>query len=207
MQSAQPPEPSAPPPPSSPPSPGVFAGSVDLRVGRHLLWVGNAAYPLRNITRVHTFTMKPRRQDATMRFVTRAAITAAAVIALSLLGTLPAVLGSVVGRSNAGWAGILFVWLIGFGLGAYFFVDLVVVLAAPAHFVLAVETSGLSTALVTSRNPHHLLQLVGYIVHAIENPETEFQVTVETLSINPRNYYFGDNVNMYGGSGNVGVAA
>jgi hypothetical protein len=33
-------------------------------------------------------------------------------------------------------------------------------------------------------------------------------VTVERLTISsPTNYYFGDNVNMYGGNGNVGIAA
>ncbi|WP_308312029.1 hypothetical protein [Streptomyces albipurpureus] len=35
---------------------------------------------------------------------------------------------------------------------------------------------------------------------SIENPEIEFQVKFEALMINPRNYHFGDNVNMYGGT-------
>lgn len=72
--------------------------------------------------------------------------------------------------------------------------------------MLAVETSGASTALVTSKNTQHLNELVGQVVNWIENPEIEFQVKAETLLINPRNYHFGDNVNMYGGSGNVGMA-
>ncbi|GAA2931267.1 hypothetical protein GCM10020221_28820 [Streptomyces thioluteus] len=61
--------------------------------------------------------------------------------------------------------------------------------------------------MVTSRNPHHLDQLVGRISHAIENPGAEFQVTVDSITINPQSYYFGDNVNMYGGTGNVGMAS
>lgn len=80
-------------------------------------------------------------------------------------------------------------------------------LTAPSHYVLAVETSGPSTAVVTSHRPELLNQLVGQIAHAIENPETEFAVKVESISISPRNYHFGDNVNMYGGSGNVGISA
>ena len=35
---------------------------------------------------------------------------------------------------------------------------------------------------------------------------SEFHVQVERLMISsPQNYHFGDNVNMYGGSGNVGI--
>ncbi|MEU6957019.1 hypothetical protein [Streptomyces sp. NPDC045714] len=59
---------------------------------------------------------------------------------------------------------------------------------------------------MTSKSPQHLNELVGRVVHWIENPEIEFQVKAETLMINPSNDHFGDNVNMYGGSGNVGVA-
>ncbi|MFB7312658.1 DUF6232 family protein [Streptomyces sp. NPDC056192] len=206
MESGQPP---APPvqPPSLPPTATWGVGSVDLRVGRRLLWVGNAAYPMQNITRVYTVTIMPRRQEAVVRFLTRAAITAAVAIALTLLASLPAVLASAIGAGDGGFGLILFVWLVGFGAGIYCLVDMISVLSASPRYVLAIETSGLSTALVTSSNPSQLPQLVGYIVHAIENPQTEFQVKVETLAINPSNYYFGDNVNMYGGTGNVGMAA
>ncbi|MET8560276.1 DUF6232 family protein, partial [Streptomyces flaveolus] len=110
-------------------------------------------------------------------------------------------------EASSGFGFIAFAWVAGIGLGIYFFVNMMTVVTAPAHFVLAIETSGPSTAVVTSRNPGQLPQLASYIVHALENPEAEFQVKVETLTINPRNYYFGDNVNMYGGTGNVGVAA
>lgn len=142
-----------------------------------------------------------------MRFLMRVAITAAVVIALTLLASLPAVLASAIGAGDGGFGLILFVWLVGFGAGIYYLVEMISVLSATPRYVLAIETSGLSTALVTSSNPTQLPQLVSYIVHAIENPQTEFQVKVETLAINPSNYYFGDNVNMYGGTGNVGMAA
>jgi hypothetical protein len=31
-------------------------------------------------------------------------------------------------------------------------------------------------------------------------------VVVERLTVSPTNYHFGDNVNMYGGQGNVGIS-
>ncbi|WP_408057766.1 hypothetical protein OG542_16910 [Streptomyces violaceus] len=80
------------------------------------------------------------------------------------------------------------------------------VVTAPSRYVLAIEAAGPSTAMVTSRTPQHLDQLVGDVAGALENPDTEFQVTVEQLTINsPTNYHFGDNVNMHGGSGNTGI--
>ncbi|MET8561174.1 DUF6232 family protein [Streptomyces flaveolus] len=80
----------------------MSSGSVDLRVGRRLVWVGNAAYPMRNITRVHTYTLQPRRQEAVMRFVTRAAATAAVVVTLTVLTALPAALMSRMGGTSLG---------------------------------------------------------------------------------------------------------
>jgi hypothetical protein len=137
-----------------------------------------------------------------VRFLKNVAITLSVAFALTILGGLTA-LGS---RSAA--SGILtFVWLVTVAALIYFIAELISVLSAQSHYVLAVETSGPSSAVVTSPNPQHLNQLVGYITHAIENPETEFQVKVESITISPKNYYFGDNVNMYGGTGNVGMAA
>lgn len=90
---------------------------VELRVGKRLSWVGGAACPLRNIARVYTFTLHPRRTEAVFRFLTRTGITLPVAIGLSIIGGL-----------------------------AY----------------LAGETAGPSTAMVTSRDPHHLDRLVGY---------------------------------------------
>ncbi|MEE1756837.1 DUF6232 family protein [Streptomyces sp. SP18CS02] len=191
--------PATPPVPSAPPQ---FAGGIDLRVSKRLLWVGGAAYPLANIARVHTFTLHPRRKDATLLFLKRVAITLSVAIALTVLSGLTAI-----ASREAGGGLLTFVWLCTAGSLVYYIVDLLIVLLAPSHYVLAVETSGPSTAVVTSQNPQHLNQLVGHISHAIENPESEFQVRVDSITISPRNYYFGDNVNMYGGTGNVGMAS
>ncbi|WP_308406250.1 DUF6232 family protein [Streptomyces sp. AC602_WCS936] len=174
--------------------------AIDLQVGKRLLWVGAAAYPLQNITRVYTFTMTPRRKEATLRFLKRTALILSVAFALTIVAGLTAIADS----STAG--GILtLVWIGAIAALVFSIVELFSVLTAPAQYVLAVETSGPSIAMVTSADPHHLDRLVAPIVQAIENPEAEFHVKVEQLLVNPKNYYFGDNVNMYGGSGNVGV--
>lgn len=197
-QPAQPPgQYDIPPPPAVPPR---SVRAIDLRVGKRLLWVGAAAYPLQNITRVYTFTMTPRRKEATLLFLKRTALILSVAFGLTIVAGLAAFADT----STAG--GILtFVWLGAIAALVFSIVELFSVLTAPAQYVLAMETSGPSIAMVTSADPHQLDRLVAPIVQAIENPEAEFQVKVEQLLVNPRNYYFGDNVNMYGGSGNVGV--
>ncbi|MGW4981178.1 DUF6232 family protein [Streptomyces mirabilis] len=192
--------PNTPPPPPAPPL--LRGAEVDLRVSKRLLWVGGAAYPLQNIARVYTFTLHPRRMDATVRFFKNVAITLSVAFALTIIGTVTAL-----GSENAAGGILTFVWLSTAAALIYFIGELISVLSAQSHYVLAVETAGPSTAVVTSPNPQHLNQLVGYITHAIDNPEAEFQVKVESITISPKNYYFGDNVNMYGGTGNVGMAA
>ncbi|MEU4468905.1 DUF6232 family protein [Streptomyces sp. NPDC024017] len=201
METQQPPgQWDVPPPPATPPR---AMTDVELRVSKRLLWVGQAAYPLRNIARVYTFTLHPKRKEAVIRFLTRTGITLAVAIGLSIIGSV-----TFLASESTGSGLLTFVWI---GSGAaliYFLVDMLSVVTAQSHYVLAIETAGPSTAMVTSRNPQHLDQLVGYVAGALENPDTEFQVTVERLTINsPTNYHFGDSVNMYGGSGNTGIAA
>ncbi|MEU6505252.1 DUF6232 family protein [Streptomyces sp. NPDC046942] len=227
MQNGQPPgppaqdppaAPTAPPPPAPPTAPPAQAPympdvpapprqpapvSVELRVSKRILWIGAAVYPLHNIARVYTFLMRPKRREAVMRFLRYTAGVLVTGFVVMLPG-LP-VLALSGGRSGGGYVG--FIWLVGIAAEIFFIVDLCSVLFAPNHYVLAVETSGASTALVTSRDPQYLDQLVGQISYAIDHPDTEFKVLVESLHFSPRNYYFGDNVNMYGGSGNVGIGA
>ncbi|MBL1102838.1 DUF6232 family protein [Streptomyces coffeae] len=182
---------------------------VDLRVSKRLLWIGDAYYPLHNVARVYTLTIQPRRKDAALLFAKRL-LTIGAVTAI--LGLLAAVIDGPsgdFGSSDSSGSGGLSVLVMVVAVAAliYSLVEMLTVLAAPAHFILAVETSGPSTAVVTSRWPDQLRQLARQIADAIENPEAEFQVRVETLNISPKHYYFGDNVNMYGGTGNVGMAS
>ncbi|WKE70321.1 MULTISPECIES: DUF6232 family protein [unclassified Streptomyces] len=211
-----PPAPTAPPPgpaPAAPPMPDIPAPAphpmprmLDLRVSKRILWIGRAVYPLANIARVYSFVLRPRRKEAVLRFLRYSAGTIA-IAMLVMLPSLPALaLGGSDGQSGA--AGyVVLVWLLALGAEIFFLVDMLGVLTASPQHVLAVETSGASTALVTSPDPRYLDQLVDQLSYAIEHPDTEFRVTVQSLTVSPRNYYFGDNVNMYGGSGNTGISS
>ncbi|WP_328718368.1 DUF6232 family protein [Streptomyces sp. NBC_00247] len=183
-------------------SPGSPA--LDLRVTKRLLWVGGAAYPLQNVARVYTFVLHPKRKEAVLLFLKRTALTVVVAVALTLFGTIATFLA----RDDESFGGVMgFIWFVTVGGLVYYLVDMLAVLTASSHYVLAVESNGRSTALVTG-HPGHLDQLVHQIAHAIEHPDTELNVRVERLSIsNPSNYYFGDTVNMYGGTGNTGMAS
>ncbi|MBM7441568.1 DUF6232 family protein [Streptomyces sp. HB132] len=198
---AVPPRPSAPPPPP-------LAQAVDLRVQKRLLWVGEAAYPLHNIARVFTFVLRPRRKEAIALFCKRVALSVSTATGFTVLIWLTTSLASLGQPDDGGGGGglISFVWIVTLATLVYFLTELTPVLTARSHFVLAVETSGQSTAMVTSADPNHLRQLVGHISYAIDHPEAEFTVRVEGISASPQIYHFGDNINMYGGSGNVGIA-
>jgi hypothetical protein len=163
-----------------------------MRVTKRLLWVAGAAYPLRNVTRVYTFVATPRRGAATLLFFKRLAITLSVAFALTILGGIT----GIAGEEEAAKTIVRLVW-IGALVGLiYCLIEWLAVLSAPSHFVLAVETSGASTAVVTSKDHEHLQRLVGQVVNAIENPEAEFLVHVESLAINPAHDHFGDTVNM-----------
>lgn len=215
--SAAPPQPPAGPPPAADPHPDVAPAAsaepiigVGLRVSKQLLWIGDAYYPLRNVARVYTLTIRPRRKEAVLRFVKR-------LLIIGAVTTILALLAAMIDSSNrggldsggSGGSGGLFVLVVIAAVAAliYSLVEMLSVLGAPAHFVLAIETSGPSTAVVSGRQPDQLRQLAHQIADAIENPEAEFTVQVDTITISPQHYYFGDNVNMYGGSGNVGMAS
>lgn len=216
-----PPPPAVPPPPVGPPPtadpyPDVAPAAstqpiigVDLRVSRRLLWIGDAYYPLHNLARVYTLTIHPRRKDAVLLFLKRLLIIGAATTFLSLLAAVidesGGGFGSSDSNSSAGLSTLVFI--IAAAALIYSLVEMLQVLSAPAHFVLAVETSGASTAVLTGRRPEQLRQLARQIADAIENPEADFLVRVDTITISPKHYYFGDSVNMYGGTGNVGMAS
>jgi len=167
-----------PPMPSVPPTGGK---SVDLRVGKRLLWLGEAAYPLHNLVRVYTAEFKPKRMEAFWHFV--------------------------IGGAIAFWAANVEPGLRGVGLvvAIVLFVRFLKVLMSPSKFGLAIDTSGAASAVVTLPDREELRGLVGAIVEAVENPEKELHVRVESVKFNLREYNYGDKVNMYGGLGNVGV--
>ncbi|WP_052849565.1 DUF6232 family protein [Streptomyces avicenniae] len=177
------------------PPPQLGHEAIDVRVTERLLWIGEAAYPLANVTRIHTFLLRPRYGAAGLRFLRQ--VTTAALALLLLL---------VVAENDRDVRefadAVAPVWL---ALLVFFLVQLLSVWFARSHFVLAVETAGSSTAVVTSRSRDLLRGVVGRLAHAIEHPGAEFVVRVERLSVNARNYHFGDTVHINGGVGNTGV--
>ncbi|MET8504177.1 DUF6232 family protein [Streptomyces sp. NPDC004787] len=181
-----------------------------LVISKRLLWVHGGAYPLENIVRVYTFVLRPRRGEAFVRFLKRGGITALVLLLLMMFSESSSSgswdSGSY-GSSDSDSEGILRLAVsLAVILLIYFFADMAGVVFASSHDVLAVETNGRSTALVTGR-PEYLRGLVHSIAEAIDKPDAEFHATVGTLAVtNYGNYYFGDAVNMYGGSGNTGVA-
>ncbi|MFF3621816.1 DUF6232 family protein [Streptomyces sp. NPDC002467] len=165
---------------------------VELRVSRRLLWVDGAAYPLHNIARVHTFETRPDRWKAFVQFLKGVGFTAVGLVVLMLVDNDTKVFSGSDYGSHDGTPGLV-------TFAVLVVIALVVVLlskifASPQH-VLAVETSGPS-ALVTLPDKERLRQLVGQIVHAIENPTAEFAVMVQRV---------GDTVNIFGGTGHTGV--
>lgn len=208
---AAPPQPPVGPSPAADPHPDVAPAAsaqpiigVDLRVSKRLLWVGDAYYPLQNVARVYTLTIHPRRKDAVVTFVKRLLLLGMATVFLLLLAATSGGFGS---RGDDSGGVTALVVIAASAALVYSLVEMLRVLSAPPHFVLAVETTGPSTAVVTSPDADQLRGLAHQIAHAIENPAAEFTVRVDTIAISPKHYYFGDNVNMYGGTGNVGMAS
>ncbi|MFF2043142.1 DUF6232 family protein [Kitasatospora sp. NPDC058170] len=181
--------------------PAVLPMAVGLRVSKRLLWVGGAVYPLHNIVRVYSFVLRPKRREALGTFAKR-------ILQAGLLAAVPFLLATtdILNHSSDEEALRFVVYLAGAWL-VYAVIELLSVLFARSVPVLAVDTAGNATAMVTTVDERGLAELVKVLSQALENPEVEFQMTVQTLTVSPKNYHFGDNVNMYGGIGNTGKAA
>ncbi|MER7537443.1 DUF6232 family protein [Streptomyces sp. NPDC097704] len=212
-----PPKPTRPPNPASPPSrpwqdperalasraaSAALPPRQGLVISKRLLWVHGGAYPLENIVRVYTFVLRPRRGEAFVRFLKRGGFTLALYLLLTFVSD-----SSSSSYSSSDADGILgLARILALAMLIYFGADSASVIFAGSHDVLAIETNGRSTALVTGKRDY-LNQLVRQVAEAIDKPDAEFQASVGTLAIsNYGDYFFGDTVNMYGGSGNIGVA-
>ncbi|MFD0072974.1 DUF6232 family protein [Streptomyces sp. NPDC127166] len=211
-----PPKPTRPPTPASPSSrpwneperalASQAAAAVPpprhgLVISKRILWVHGGAYPLENIVRVYTFVLRPRRGEAFFRFLKRGGATLA--LFLFLLYVSDSSSSSYSSSGAEPFLGIARVLVL--AMLIYLFADMVSVVFARSHNALAIETNGRSTALVTGE-PEYLNRLVRQVAEAIDKPDAELQASVGTLLVsNYGNYFFGDAVNMYGGSGNTGV--
>ncbi|MFD4800373.1 DUF6232 family protein [Streptomyces anulatus] len=133
------------------PRPG---GVLEIAVKRRMLWIGSAALPLHNLTRVQAIKIKPERN--VLRF---------------LLGmALVAVVYSV-----TDWTPVLVLLIV-------LVVLFVKMMATPEKPALVVETAGGSRLLVTLPSVDELRAIAGRIVHAIDHPEAEFTAYVHQLN-------------------------
>ncbi|MGO4635644.1 DUF6232 family protein [Streptomyces sp. 2RAF24] len=182
------------PPPSTPPdeSPSAFppvprGGAVlEIAVRRRMLWVGSAAFPLHNISRVEAFKLKPDRGAAFIRFLKWLAVVAAVYVAFNVMNGGDTSLAD----DTSPVLVIVVVVLI---------IVLIKELAEAPKPILAVETAGGSLALVTLPSVDQLRGIAGQIVHAIDHPEAEFTAYVHQL-----NNYNGPVINQ-NGTGNTGT--
>ncbi|MFH9298728.1 DUF6232 family protein [Streptomyces sp. NPDC017520] len=133
------------------PRPG---GVLEISVKRRMLWIGAAALPLHNLTRVEAIKIRPERN--VIRFL----------VGLALVAFV---------YSMTGWAPVLVLLIV-------LVVLFVKALIAPAKPVLVVETAGGSLVLVTLPNVDELRAIAGQVVHAIDHPEAEFTAHVNQLN-------------------------
>ncbi|MFD5437409.1 DUF6232 family protein [Kitasatospora sp. NPDC127067] len=195
------PAPFGPPPPAAPP-PAFASGSTGaptttrIAVTNRILWIGQAAYPLANVARVGTSLIVPGRRRALLR-----------LLAFALVVFLPVfVISQATGdsSSDSGSGGMVVGALI--LVAIYFLIFTWPVLRRPDLYVLAVDTAGPPTAVLAWLTAQPAFELQAVITRAIENPQAEFQQVVQSISVDLRQYQFGDSVNIYGGQGNTGVS-
>ncbi|WP_371623521.1 DUF6232 family protein [Streptomyces sp. NBC_01116] len=165
------------------PRPG---GVLEVAVNQRMLWIGSAAFPLENLTRVEATKLKPQRGATFLSFVKWLALTGVFyVVVIAASESDPDV------KDNGNPMFLVFV----IGLAVYFIKELF----EPAKPILAVETAGGSLAVVTLPTVDELRTIAGQIVHAINHPEAEF-----TAYVNELNNYNGPVFNQNGGT-NTGI--
>ncbi|MGW6860945.1 DUF6232 family protein [Streptomyces xanthophaeus] len=160
-----------------------------LQVSRRMLWIGSAAFPLHNITRVEAFKVKPDLGATLLRLLKWLFVTAVVYAVVNYASRDDARVGE---DGNPLFLVILVV---------------LVVLCLKDLFqaskpVLAVETASGSEVVVTLPNMDELRQIAGLITHAIDNPAAEFSAYVNQIN-NTTNHY-GPVVNMNNGQRNTG---
>ncbi|MFH8716371.1 DUF6232 family protein [Streptomyces zaomyceticus] len=191
-----PPMPPSGPPPGSPEPPPLIPSdsrrgdTLRLQVSRRMLWVGAAAFPLHNITRVEAFKLKPDRGAAFLRFLKWLVVAVLVYVAINVASDGDASVGE---EGNPLFVVIL-IALVVFLLKELF---------APARPVLLVETASGSAVLLTLPSMDELRDIAGRIAAAIDNPAAEFSTVVRQFNNNTNNY--GPVVNMNGGQNNRGI--
>ncbi|MFC9428358.1 DUF6232 family protein [Streptomyces sp. NPDC056987] len=170
---------------------------LELRVQRQILWVGSAAVPLRNVSWVEVFRLKPAWG--------RAGVYALLLVVFAFL--VSTWLDSTDGGGWDGGGG----WSEGGGGGGgsapgvltlFTLVVVCAVLLSSRKPVLVVELNSGSRVVLTLPTMDELRAIAGQIVYAIDHPEYEFSAVLEQHNTTNN---FGSVVNMNGGRGNTGI--
>lgn len=150
--------------------------SIDVRVSQRILWFGNEAYALPNITRTNFGKLVPNRGAAIRGHVR--------TVLLTLFGA--GVLAALVPPTAA--ALIVVCALAFLGYKTYKLVEFLKI----ELYELVIETAAGSHRGLISNNGGVVIDLSRRIAEAINNPHAEFQMRVENVQV-------GDNFNNFGG--------
>lgn len=155
---------------------------LELRVQRQILWVGSAAVPLRNVSWVEVFRLKPAWGKAGVYFLLL--VVFAFFVSARLDST---------GGGGGPAPGVLTLFAL---------VVVCAVLLWSRKPVLVVELNSGSRVVLTLPTMDELRAIAGQIVYAIDHPEYEFSAVLEQYTTTNN---FGSVVNMNGGRGNTGI--
>ncbi len=166
-------------------------GDIEVRVNQQILWVGDEAYPLRNIARARVVRLTVRRGAAFGRFLGFALLWL--VLGLGATAALRAARSEGVRLDKSLGEVIAIATTILIGLS---FLRLLYLLLRPALFALVIETAGNPhTALITT-DEAVVSRIVREIMAAINNPAVRFSYTVNKVHHGDK--YGGDHVSVSG---------
>lgn len=157
--------------------------TIDVRVSKRILWFGSEAYPLPNITRTNTLTLKPNRGAAIRAYVVSVAIWL--TVAIVVLSVAPGFFSVLVLLAVLAWIAVKTR-------------DLMELLKLTLYELVIETAAGSNRGLIT-KNSNVVADLSLRITDAINNPYAEFQMRVE-------NYHVGDKISMFGDN-NLGKVA
>ncbi|MEU4080715.1 hypothetical protein DEJ45_10505 [Streptomyces venezuelae] len=158
---------------------------IRVEVSKRVLWIGASAYPLQNIARATTVSIKPQRARAVGNFVKAVLVVGlllVAALALAQADELSRGDQELITRGAEVTAAVLV---------AAFLVRLIAVLSTRTYYALVVETSGNPLTLLAGVDRDEVHQLVRDIMRAIEDPAfTGFVKQMVTYNIGSmRDFY------------------
>jgi Family of unknown function (DUF6232) len=162
---------------------------ITVQVSGRILWVDEAAYPLRNIARVQKVKV-PKVGPPLTRYLLAVVLCVIVGVAAAVYATRSAGLPSPDLRAlhDVEVFAIMLVVISAIGL--------IALLSRRSIWALLIETSGTPRAAFASTDEKKVTRLVQLIMEAINNPAAEFEFKVESIHI-------GDKIEQFG-SGNIG---